>query len=40
MNVQIGKVVTKYLSSKQKSLWQGDKDLFKELARKVCKRNI
>ncbi|GAB5586052.1 hypothetical protein Unana1_00952 [Umbelopsis nana] len=32
---EIGKVVTKYLSSKQKSMWQGDKDLFKELARKI-----
>jgi hypothetical protein len=32
---QVGKVVTKYLSSKQKSLWNGDKFLFKELARKV-----
>ncbi|KAJ2962152.1 hypothetical protein NQZ79_g2632 [Umbelopsis isabellina] len=31
---EIGKVVTKYLSSKQKALWQGDKQLFKELARK------
>ncbi|KAM3586802.1 hypothetical protein VKS41_001857 [Umbelopsis sp. WA50703] len=32
---EIGKVVTKYLSSKQKALWQGDKQLFKELARKI-----
>ncbi|KAI9279736.1 hypothetical protein BC943DRAFT_297902 [Umbelopsis sp. AD052] len=32
---EVGKVVTKYLSSKQKSLWQGDKELFKELARKI-----
>lgn len=33
---EVGKVVTKYLSSKQQALWKGDKDLFKELARKVC----
>lgn len=32
---QVGKIVTKYLSSKQKKLWNGDKHLFKELARKV-----
>lgn len=32
---EVGKIVTKYLSSKQKSLWKGDKYLFKELARKV-----
>lgn len=34
---EIGKVVTRYLSSssKQKALWQGDKHLFKELARKL-----
>lgn len=31
----IGKIVTKYLSSKQKGLWKDDKHLFKELARKV-----
>lgn len=35
---EVGKVVTKYLSAKQKSLWNGDKFLFKELARKVNKR--
>lgn len=32
---EVGKVVTKYLSSKQQSLWKGDKFLFKDLARKV-----
>jgi hypothetical protein len=32
---EVGKIVTKYLSSKQKTLWKGDKYLFKELARKV-----
>ncbi|CEP14549.1 hypothetical protein [Parasitella parasitica] len=32
---QVGKIVTKYLSSKQKNLWNGDKYLFKELARKI-----
>ncbi|KAG2230298.1 hypothetical protein INT48_001064 [Thamnidium elegans] len=32
---EVGKIVTKYLSSKQKSLWKGDKYLFKELARKI-----
>ncbi|KAI8967227.1 hypothetical protein BDF20DRAFT_840312 [Mycotypha africana] len=32
---EVGKVVTKYLSSKQQSLWKGDKFLFKELARKI-----
>ncbi|GAN03894.1 set and ww domain protein [Mucor ambiguus] len=32
---QVGKIVTKYLSSKQKKLWNGDKHLFKELARKT-----
>ncbi|KAI8085783.1 uncharacterized protein B0P05DRAFT_533685 [Gilbertella persicaria] len=32
---EIGKIVTKYLSSKQKQLWNGDKHLFKELARKM-----
>lgn len=32
---EVGKVVTKYLSSKQKTLWNGDKFLFKELARKA-----
>lgn len=32
---EVGKIVTKYLSSKQKNLWNGDKYLFKELARKV-----
>jgi hypothetical protein len=32
---EVGKVVTKYLSSKQQSLWKGDKHLFKDLARKV-----
>lgn len=32
---EVGKIVTKYLSSKQKHLWKGDKYLFKELARKV-----
>ncbi|KAL7321889.1 hypothetical protein PS15m_001612 [Mucor circinelloides] len=32
---QVGKIVTKYLSSKQKKLWNGDKLLFKELARKT-----
>ncbi|KAI8641442.1 hypothetical protein BD408DRAFT_418044 [Parasitella parasitica] len=32
---QVGKIVTKYLSSKQKNLWNGDKHLFKELARKI-----
>lgn len=31
----VGKIVTKYLSSKQKELWKDDKHLFKELARKV-----
>lgn len=33
---EVGKIVTKYLSSKQRALWNGDKHLFKELARKVC----
>lgn len=41
---EVGKIVTKYLSSKQKNLWKGDKYLFKELARKasICsfKSNI
>ncbi|KAK4513210.1 uncharacterized protein ATC70_013005 [Mucor velutinosus] len=32
---EVGKIVTKYLSSKQKKLWNGDKHLFKELARKT-----
>ncbi|KAF7732147.1 histone methyltransferase set2 [Apophysomyces ossiformis] len=32
---EVGKVVTKYLSAKQQSLWNGDKHLFKELARKI-----
>ncbi|CAO3647561.1 unnamed protein product [Cunninghamella echinulata] len=33
---EVGKIVTKYLSSsKNKPLWQGDKHLFKELARKL-----
>ncbi|KAI8972717.1 hypothetical protein BDB01DRAFT_455123 [Pilobolus umbonatus] len=32
---EVGKVVTKYLSAKQKALWKGDKFLFKELARKI-----
>jgi hypothetical protein len=32
---EIGKVVTKYLSTKKTDLWKGDKYLFKELARKV-----
>ncbi|KAI8365124.1 hypothetical protein BD560DRAFT_402186 [Blakeslea trispora] len=32
---EVGKVVTKYLSSRQQGLWQGDKHLFKDLARKV-----
>ncbi|CAO3639002.1 unnamed protein product [Mucor hiemalis] len=32
---EVGKIVTKYLSSKQKNLWKGDKYLFKELARKI-----
>lgn len=32
---EVGKVVTKYLSSKQQALWKGDKHLFKDLARKV-----
>jgi hypothetical protein len=34
---EVGKVVTRYLSSssKQKALWHGDKHLFKDLARKL-----
>ncbi|KAI8884269.1 hypothetical protein K501DRAFT_218017 [Backusella circina FSU 941] len=32
---EIGKVVTKYLSTKKTDLWKGDKYLFKELARKI-----
>ncbi|CAO3581791.1 unnamed protein product [Absidia cylindrospora] len=34
---EVGKVVTRHLngSSKQKALWNGDKELFKELARKL-----
>ncbi|KAI8347651.1 hypothetical protein BD560DRAFT_410925 [Blakeslea trispora] len=32
---EVGKIVTKYLSAKQKQLWNGDKHLFKELARKM-----
>ncbi|KAI9244516.1 hypothetical protein EDC94DRAFT_530853, partial [Helicostylum pulchrum] len=32
---EVGKVVTKYLSAKQQTLWKGDKHLFKDLARKV-----
>ncbi|KAI8371190.1 hypothetical protein EDC96DRAFT_501749 [Choanephora cucurbitarum] len=32
---EVGKVVTKYLSSRQQGLWKGDKHLFKDLARKV-----
>lgn len=32
---EVGKVVTKYLTVKQRDLWHGDKQLFKELARKV-----
>ncbi|KAI7873100.1 uncharacterized protein EV154DRAFT_431239 [Mucor mucedo] len=32
---EVGKIVTKYLSSKKQALWKGDKHLFKELARKV-----
>ncbi|KAI8343265.1 hypothetical protein BC941DRAFT_448086 [Chlamydoabsidia padenii] len=33
---EVGKVVTRYLSStKQKALWQGDKHLFKDLARRL-----
>ncbi|EIE89509.1 hypothetical protein G6F46_003760 [Rhizopus delemar] len=31
----IGKIVTKYLSSKSKDLWNNDKYLFKEIARKI-----
>jgi hypothetical protein len=41
---EVGKVVTKYLSAKKKDLWEGDKHLFKELARKVrqylCPLNV
>lgn len=33
---QVGKIVTKHLTTKHKSLWKDDKALFKELARKVC----
>lgn len=32
---EVGKIVTKYLSTKKTDLWNGDKYLFKELARKV-----
>ncbi|KAI7871635.1 hypothetical protein BDF14DRAFT_1878475 [Spinellus fusiger] len=32
---EVGKVVTKYLSTRQSGLWHGDKHLFKELARKI-----
>ncbi|KAI7902019.1 uncharacterized protein BX663DRAFT_456379 [Cokeromyces recurvatus] len=32
---EVGKVVTKYLSSRQQKLWNGDKHLFKDLARKI-----
>ncbi|KAI9022778.1 hypothetical protein CLU79DRAFT_858673 [Phycomyces nitens] len=32
---EIGKVVTKYLSARQQSLWKGDKKIFKDLARKM-----
>ncbi|KAG0191058.1 histone methyltransferase set2 [Apophysomyces sp. BC1034] len=32
---EVGKVVTKYLSAKHQSLWNGDKHLFKDLARKI-----
>jgi hypothetical protein len=32
---QVGKIVTKYLSAKQQTLWKGDRTLFKDLARKV-----
>ncbi|KAI9030141.1 hypothetical protein CLU79DRAFT_425502 [Phycomyces nitens] len=32
---EVGKVVTKYLSTKQAALWNGDRHLFKELARKI-----
>ncbi|KAI8883833.1 hypothetical protein K501DRAFT_248988 [Backusella circina FSU 941] len=32
---EVGKIVTKYLSTKKTELWNGDKYLFKELARKM-----
>ncbi|KAL0083372.1 hypothetical protein F4703DRAFT_1775264 [Phycomyces blakesleeanus] len=32
---EVGKVVTKYLSTRQSALWHGDRHLFKELARKI-----
>lgn len=35
LKMEVGKVVTKYLSAKQQALWKGDKHLFKDLARKV-----
>ncbi|KAI8984592.1 hypothetical protein BDF20DRAFT_860774 [Mycotypha africana] len=35
LKMEIGKVVTKYLSSRQQVLWNGDKLLFKDLARTI-----
>ncbi|KAI7868641.1 hypothetical protein BDF14DRAFT_1724451 [Spinellus fusiger] len=32
---EVGKIVTKYMSARQQSLWKGDKEVFKNLARKI-----